>query len=217
MKKSIEKITYCFVIIAALFVSFVSFVEPLVMKDINITKVILVLLCYAAVFAGSLTLFRRLSERTLYYLTIAGIFAAVIVQTYIVFHMRLVPEVDLNHIYDYCVDMVETGKISFGESKYFAYNTNNIPLAIVIYYVYRIAAGLFNVLLILVMYVSAFLILKKVTTIRTTAVYMALLLTNPSFYAYASYYYTDTISAGLVMAGVGFIIYGCYKKKITGR
>ena len=55
MKKSIEKITYCFVIIAALFVSFVSFVEPLVMKDINITKVILVLLCYAAVFAGSLT------------------------------------------------------------------------------------------------------------------------------------------------------------------
>lgn len=81
------------------------------------------------------------------------------------------PEVDLNHIYDYCVDMVETGKISFGESKYFAYNTNNIPLAIVIYYVfrmaaftgmdYRIAAGLFNVLLILVMYVSAFLILKK--------------------------------------------------------
>ena len=78
MKKSIEKITYCFVIIAALFVSFVSFVEPLVMKDINITKVILVLLCYAAVFAGSLTLFRRLSERTLYYLTIAGIFAAVI-------------------------------------------------------------------------------------------------------------------------------------------
>ena len=112
-----------------------------------------------------------ISERTLYYLTIAGIFAAVIVQTYIVFHMRLVPEVDLNHIYDYCVDMVETGKISFGESKYFAYNTNNIPLAIVIYYVfrmaaftgmdYRIAGGLFNVLLILVMYVSAFLILKK--------------------------------------------------------
>ena len=45
MKKSIEKITYCFVIIAALFVSFVSFVEPLVMKDINITKVILVMLC----------------------------------------------------------------------------------------------------------------------------------------------------------------------------
>ena len=55
--------------------------------------------------------------------------------------------------------MVETGKISFGESKYFAYNTNNIPLAIVIYYVfrmaaftgmdYRIAGGLFNVLLIL--------------------------------------------------------------------
>ena len=82
---------------------------------------------------------------------------------------------------------------------------------------YRIAAGLYNVLLILVMYVSAFLILKKVTTIRTTAVYMALLLTNPSFYAYASYYYTDTISAGLVMAAVCFIIYGCYKKKITGR
>ena len=50
MKKSIEKITYCFVIIAALFVSFVSFVEPLVMKDINITKVILVLLCYADVY-----------------------------------------------------------------------------------------------------------------------------------------------------------------------
>ena len=42
---------------------------------------------------------------------------------------------------------------------------------------------------------------------------MVLLLTNPSFYAYASYYYTDTISAGLVMAGVGFIIYGLLQEK----
>ena len=53
MKKSIEKITYCFVIIAALFVSFVSFVEPLVMKDINITKVILVLLCYCLLYTST--------------------------------------------------------------------------------------------------------------------------------------------------------------------
>ncbi len=63
------------------------------------------------------------------------------------------------------------------------------------------------------MYVAAFLILKKVTTIRTTVVYMALLLTNPAFYVYAPYYYTDTISAGLLMAGVCFFIYGCDKKK----
>ncbi len=172
---------------------------------------------------GVLELARRLSEKTLCCLVIAGIFLAVIVQTYIVFHMQLVSKVDLNHIYKQCVGMVENGKTTFSGSKYFAYNTNNIPLAIVIYYVFRIAAfigvdyriagGLFNVLLIFIMYVAAFLILKKVTTIRTTFIYMALLLTNPAFYAYASYYYTDIISAGLVMTGVCFIIYGSYKKK----
>lgn len=223
MKKSIEKITYYFVITAALFVLCVSFIEPVIMKDVNIIKVLPVLMCYAALLMGILALSRRLSERILYCLIIAGMFFAAIVQIYIVLNMQLIPKVDLNHIYAKCVNMVETGKNTFSGSKYFAYNTNNIPLAIVIYYVFRIAAfagvnyriagGLFNVLLIFIMYASAFLILKKVTTIRTTAVYMAVLLTNPAFYAYAPYYYTDTISAGLVMAGVAFIVYGCHKKK----
>lgn len=223
MKKPIEKITYYFVIAAALFVILVSFVEPVIMKDVSIIKVLLMLICYAVLLMGVLALSRRLSEKTLGYLIIAEIFLAAVVQMYIVFHMQLVPKVDLNHIYKQCVDMVETGKHTFSGSKYFAYNTNNIPLAIVIYYVFRIAAfigvdyriagGMFNVLLIFIMYVAAFLILKKVTTIRTTVVYMALLLTNPAFYVYAPYYYTDTISAGLLMAGVCFFIYGCDKKK----
>lgn len=223
MKKPIERITYYVVIVAALFVILVSLGEPFIMKDVNIIKVLLVFICYAGLLMGVLALARRLSEKTLCCLVIAGLFLAVVVQTYIVFHMQLVSKVDLNHIYKQCVGMVENGKTTFGGSKYFAYNTNNIPLAIVIYYVFRIAAfigvdyriagGMFNVLLIFIMYVAAFLILKKVTTIRTTFIYMALLLTNPAFYAYASYYYTDIISAGLVMAGVCFIIYGSYKKK----
>lgn len=221
MKKTIEKITYCFVIIAALFVILASLVEPIVVKDVNIIKVLLVLICYIALFVGILELSRKLSESVLSHLIIAGIILASIVQIYIVFHMQLVPKVDLIHIYDQCVDMVESGKTSFAGSEYFAYNTNNIPLAIVIYYVFRVAAfvgvdfriagGLFNVLFILIMYVAAFFILKKVTTVRTSFVYMAVLLTNPAFYAYASYYYTDIISAGMVMAGVCFIIYGCNK------
>ena len=47
MKKSIERVTYCFVIMAALFVILVSFIEPVIMKDVNIIKVLLVLICYA--------------------------------------------------------------------------------------------------------------------------------------------------------------------------
>ena len=209
---------------AALFVILVSLAEPIVVKDVNITKVLAGVVCYAAILAVVLTLSRKLSEKVLGYLIAAGICLAFIVQIYVVFCMQLTPKVDLIHIYDQCAEMVETGKTGFGGSEYFAYNTNNIPLAIVIYYVFRaaafagvdfrIAGGLFNVMLILVMYIAAFLILKKVTTIRTAFVYMALLLTNPAFYAYASYYYTDTISAGLVMTGVCFLIYGCHKKKI---
>ena len=208
---------------AALFVILASLVEPVVVKDVNITKVLAGIVCYAAVLIGVLTLSRKLSESVLSRLIIAGIFLASIAQIYIVFHMQLVPKVDLIHIYDQCAEMVETGKTSFGGSEYFAYNTNNIPLAIVIYYVFRVAAfvgvdfriagGLFNVLFLFIMYVAAFLILKKVTTVRTSFVYMAVLLTNPAFYAYASYYYTDIISAGMVMGGVCFIIYGCNKEK----
>ena len=223
MKKSTEKITYYFVIAAALFVALVSVVEPVIMKDVSITGVLPVLICYTALLMGILVLSRKLPGRVLHYLIIAGIVLAVIVQVSIVLKMQLVPKVDLNHIYDQCAEMVRTGETSFDGAKYFVYNTNNIPLAIVIYYVFRVAAfadvdfriagGLFNVLFILIMYVSAFIILKKVTTIRTTFVYMAVLLTNPVFYAYASYYYTDTISAGLVMAGVCFLICGSKKNK----
>lgn len=227
MKKFTEKATYCFVIMAALFVILVSIVEPVVMKDVNITRVLVGAVCCVAVFTGILTLSRKLSERELGYLIIAGIILASVAQIYIVFHMQLVPKVDLIHIYDQCADMVKTGKSNFGGSEYFAYNTNNIPLAIVIYYVFRVAAfagmdfrvagGLFNVLFIFIIYISAFLILKKVTTVRTAFVYMAVLLANPVFYAYASYYYTDIISAGLVMTGVCFIVYGCNKKKFSGK
>lgn len=37
---------------------------------------------------------------------------------------------------------------------------------------------------------------------RTAFVCMFVLLTNPVFYAYASYYYTDTVSLGITMSGI---------------
>ena len=78
-----------------------------------------------------------------------------------IFSLQLQPNVDLSHIIEQSLDMLEEGTHEFTNEDYFSFYTNNIPIAIIIYWVfyigkiimgeafqYSIVGGLFNVIMI---------------------------------------------------------------------
>lgn len=215
----LEKMICGFMIFCAMFVVIVSIIEPKVYKDVEAGLTYISALIYIVILMGAVRFLSSISDKSRNRIIIFCIFAAFIIQMYIAFHMQLIPKVDLSHIYDQCVDMVENGKSKITDTKYFGFYTNNIPIAIIVYYIfyigdilgcanYRLVGGISNVFLLLVMYYTIYLILKQITTNYVSSVMMIILLTNPVFYAYASYYYTDTISLALTIFSVYLLLLG---------
>ena len=179
---------------------------------------VLIVACFfCAFFGGIVFLFGKLSDKMLRIIILSGILATFCIQIYIVFHMKLIPKVDLSHIYDQNIVMVTQKIVKFTDKEYFGFNTNNIPIAIIIYWVfrfanslgctdYRLAGGIFNVFMLLFFYCFSYGVLRKLTSIRITAVLMIFLLVNPMLYAYAGYYYTDTVSMPFTMLGVLLVL-----------
>lgn len=214
-----ERCIYCVLILVSAFLFLTSVAEPWLYHDNNGLLTVFFAILFALSFICIIFGIWKLPDTVICSGIWIGIFFVFFIQLYIVFHMQLVPKVDLSHIYDQCVEMLETGNAQITDIHYFGLNTNNIPVTIVIYWVfrffhamglenYRIAGGIFNVFLLLMVYIFSFLILKRLTTMRVTAAVMLLLLVNPAFYAYASYYYTDTVSMAFTMAGAYVILCG---------
>lgn len=145
-------------------------------------------------------------------------------QLLIACHMKLVPKTDLSHVYDQCVTMLENNSLILSDSSYFGFYLNNIPITILIYWVfrtgntfgcsdYRLLGGIFNVILLSVTYLSANYMLKCYVSKRTQTLVMFFLLTNPIYYAYASYYYTDTVSLAFMSAGAALFVAGARRRK----
>lgn len=220
LERFLEKATYYIVALAAVFVVLGSIAEPKIVRDVSVQKTFLIALCYGLLTVCIIMLSLKLSENMLKKMVYAGIIIAFMVQLVIVFQMQLVPKVDLSHIYETSVKMLETDSVKITNKKYYSFNTNNIPVQIVVYWVfriakvlgveYRIAGGVFNIILLCAMYSCVFAILKRITTMRTAFVCMFVLLTNPVFYAYASYYYTDTVSLGITMSGI-YLMFRAYE------
>lgn len=219
LQYNIIRIAQYFLILFAIFVVTVSFFEPQIYHDTDLKFILIGLVLYGLLLYGIYRLCMRLPEKSLTYFTYLLIIITFLTQLFIVFKMQVTPKVDLKHIYKQTMDMFEADTAKFTNEKYFSFYTNNIPLAIVIYWIfylakligitnYRLAGGIFNVLLLFIVYVSTYKILKRITNIRITCFVMFLVLTNPVFYAYAPYYYTDTISLGFMMPGVYFMLCG---------
>lgn len=218
-----EQWVYAVLIVAAAVLIPLSAVEPWAYHDANgVLSIFLAVFLAFFLFCGVRCIW-KLSEAGIRFGIWAGIFSAFLLQLYIAFHMQLVPKVDLSHIYDQCVEMLDTGNVRLTDVKYFGLNTNNIPITIVVYWVfrvargmglenYRLAGGIFNVVLLFFVYWAAYFMLKKITDIQTTAVVMCLLLANPAFYGYASYYYTDTVSLFFTMWGACLMLYAAGKQ-----
>lgn len=214
-----EQSIYGILICVSVFLIAVSVLEPWVYHDTNGYLTVFLAAVFAVAFGCMLCGIRKLPDSVLCRSIWVGIVVSLLIQLYIVFHMQLIPKVDLSHIYKQCVKMLETGSAQITNTKYFGFNTNNIPITILLYWVfrfsdslgfsnYRLAGGIFNVLLLFVSYVLIFLMLKKNTSMRAAAAVMLLVLANPAFYAYAPYYYTDTVSLAFTISCTYLILCG---------
>ena len=208
-----QKMIYPVLIAFSVFLILASLAEPWIYKDVQGAGMICCVLLCSLAYRGVLSCIRRLSGRVIRLAVWIGIGLAFLIQLWIVSQMQLDPAVDLIHVYRQCREMLGTGDPRITNVEYFGFNTNNIPITIVLYWVFRffgalglencrLAGGIFNVSLLALVYILCWLILKKVTTERAAAAVMVLLLANPAFYAYAPYYYTDTVSLGFTMLSV---------------
>ena len=127
------------------------------------------------------------------------------------------PEIDLAYTLSQNKAMVEEGLHTFTNKGYFSVYTNNIPLTIVIYWVFRLAkalgchnyelaGGVFNAGMNVVTYAMGYCIARKITSERTAFLLLTVLLTNPALYAYAAYYYTDTISLAITSLAIYWFV-----------
>jgi len=227
MIKFEKKITDILKVILVLFsgcVAFASLIAPSLVPEVipesylsvDYKWMVLFAIIYCLVLCGVFYLCKMMPELKLKYLMYAMIMFAFWVQIVIVIHMKVIPKVDLKHIYNQVIDMLELNTMKFTNEKYFSFYTNNIPIGIVVYWIFRIAetigftdyrlvGGIFNVFMILIIYIFAYKLLRRMTNERVSFIVMFVVLTNPIFYAYASYYYTDTISLGIMLPSVYFM------------
>lgn len=220
IEKSVVYLLICF----SIFVILASFADTIVRPDhVTLTEYSWGILLVGGGFICIYQLVLRVSEecmRKVFVLLSVFVFALYIVE---VWEMQLRPEVDLSHIIKQSLDMIEKGTHEFTNEKYFSFYTNNIPIAIVIYWVfyigellwkdsfnYSIAGGLFNVLMIWIGFLCFFKLVDKLTSNKKTGYFFKILmLCNPLFFVYASYYYTDTVAISLSIAAMLGIVTAC--------
>lgn len=111
LERFLEKATYYIVALAAVFVVLGSIAEPKIVRDVSVQKTFLIALCYGLLTVCIIMLSLKLSENMLKKMVYAGIIIAFMVQLVIVFQMQLVPKVDLSHIYETSVKMLETDSV----------------------------------------------------------------------------------------------------------
>ncbi len=139
---------------------------------------------------------------------------ALLYQLYLVTHYHLLPKVDLEHIYDQVMSCLGKSDPVFSDTDYYGFYTNNIPVAILIYLVfapfyhffgngidYMVLGGIWNVFCIFISYVFIYRILAVTSSGKAAFPVMLLLLSNPAFYAYAPYFYTDTLCLPFLTGG----------------
>ncbi len=173
----------------------------------------------AAVLLGSYVLSRRLKPKQLYSIRAAVFIALVVYMLAEAYFIRLTPRVDLQSVIDTLRKMLAGNTYILQNQEYYEVNPNNIPLTLLLYWVMRaytavfgaeadilLAGGVFNVVMITVTILLLFKIIREFSADpRTEFLTGMVILLNPCWIAYASYYYTDTVS--LPFAAGGFLLF----------
>lgn len=219
----------CMAVLLLPYLCYRSFILPLQFpKEYSESLFLGMTAAYLCIFLVLVLVVRQLPEKCLVILSFVLIACATASQLYIADQMQLLPDVDLYCVIDQDKEIVEKGLHYFTNEEYFAVNTNNIPLTIVIYWVFRftkalgfhnyeLAGGIFNVGMNLITYAAGYGIARRVTSDRPAFLFLAALLTNPVPYAYASYYYTDTISMGLATLAVYLFVCAIQTAEKSGK
>lgn len=115
----------------------------------------------------------------------------------------IIPAYDLSHVERELMLMMQNGKI-LTNIGYFAKYTNQVPLTIILYYIYKLGsllhfsnvktfAIIINSLFIAISAFFTYLSIKKISNKDNALLALIFFVINPIFYMYASYYYTDTL------------------------
>ena len=182
-----------------------SFTAVTPLQVFAVSAVLLILIVLYRVF-----LLEKMSPLAIDILSYSLIAAAFLFQMYIAYTVRLTPQVDLSYVYDEALYMVSHGTTTMAQNlDELLFYPNNVPITILIYWVFRVAikigwtdfrfiGGFFNVCCLLIMYILVYRIAHFHTSKKNAAAVLFFFLLNPVYYAYASYYYTDTISSCLL-------------------
>lgn len=206
--------------IALAYLSFQQLIMPLEWsEDYSEWELLIMTALYILVLVAALMAIKIIPDRMLSVLVAAMLVCACLAQIYIVHEIQARPYIDLSHIVNQNRELVNNGEHYFTDVEQFSLYPNNIPLAIVIYWVYRLAAflgrtdyefagGLFNVAMNMLTYICSYRIVRRYRGHRTSVMFLFFLITNLTLYGYASYYYTDTVSLGMTMAAVDLFLTG---------
>ena len=179
------------------------------------------LIAFVATIAYAVCLFcvsQLISLRVLKGMIAWLVFLVSVCQLLIAFNMQLVPNVDLVHIYEQVMKMFENNSKAITDIDYFGYFPNNIPVTILIYWVfrfgkaigitnYRLTGGLFNVLCIWISWFYLYRLAKEKYGQERALFFVGILVVNPLFLAYASYYYTDTTSLPFLAGAAYYLLH----------
>lgn len=136
----------------------------------------------------------------------------------------IIPSYDLSHIQRELMLMIENGK-EITNVGYFAKYANQVPLTIILYYVYRLGtllhfgnlkmfAIIINSLFIMITALFTYLSVKKLSNKRYALMTLLFFVINPIFYMYASYFYTDTLCMPFAAIAIYLFIISKDRKKI---
>lgn len=127
----------------------------------------------------------------------------VILQIVFGFSLKAIPGVDFSHIYAEAVAMLDNGTIT--NVSYFGKYPNNIPITIMVYWLFKISSlvgisdfrgvGIvFNISMIDISILYSYFIIYKLKNKKKATIFLILCTLNPLIYLYAPYIYTDTLS-----------------------
>lgn len=216
---------------ALTYLSYQQLIMPLEWsEDYSECELLVMTAIYVVVLVVAVMAIRRIPDRMLSVLVAAMLVCACLIQIYIVHEIQVRPSTDLSNIINQNRELIKNGEHLFTDVEYYSLYSNNIPLAIVIYWVYWIAdilgrtdyefaGGLFNVAMNMLTYICSYRIVRRYRGHRTSVIFLFFLITNLTLYGYASYYYTDTVSLGMTMAAVDLFLTGAsaenrYKRTI---
>lgn len=162
------------------------------------------------------------------YFPIVLLISIIILQFIVIFVFKINPINDLLSLHDEAIRMLSDPKISMSSfNTYFARYSNNYGHLLLLYCYYKVLVfvgvstsslvlwgNILNIIVIDLGIVSTYFAIKQIKSITYASIAILLFFINPWTYFWVPYYYTHTISFGIVMISINLIVMAWYKEGI---